>query len=105
MENDLDGLKALLNHDFALNHRLRDLGDELRRRADALRKEREKPSPADPAPGDDDKPEVEVKSLYLPRHLNTASEVQGLIDQLTDHLRSMKAGASIRLDCKVIDDK
>jgi hypothetical protein len=105
VETDLDGLKTLLNHDFTLNHRLRDLGDELHRRAEAIRKEREKPARTDPAGGDEDKPDVEVKSLFLPQSLSTTREVQDLIDQLNDHLRAMKAGSKLRLDCKVIDDK
>jgi hypothetical protein len=106
-DNDLEGLKALLNHDFTLNHRLRDLGDELRRRAATIRQERDKSAPADPETDDSTTPklEVEVKAIYLPRSLGTPREVQDLIDQLQEHLRAMKAGASIRLDCKVLDDK
>ncbi|MBU6179175.1 MAG: hypothetical protein KGR69_05890, partial [Verrucomicrobia bacterium] len=103
--HDLDGLKTLLNHDFTLNHRLRDLGDEFRRRADAIRKERDKPVPPPPTPEDLPKPELEVKTVYLPRHLGSVREVQDLIDQLTEHLRALKAGASIRIECKVFEEK
>jgi hypothetical protein len=101
---DLAGLRKLLNHDFELNHRLRDLGDQVAESAskhraarDAAAKEKAKESGAG-------EPKAKEETLYLPLVLDSAQEIEALIKQLTTHLDAIKAGTSLHLKCHILDD-
>jgi hypothetical protein len=106
VEGDASGLRDLLNHDFTLNHRLRDLGLQFKAKAaEKLAKliaaEKQKPEPeAEAKP----KAEVQAKQLFLPVSLSSAKEVEDLIQQLNDYLAAIRAGSSLRITCRIIDD-
>ena len=106
VEGNAGGLRDLLNHDFTLNHRLRDLGMQFKAKAaEKLAKliaaEKQKPEPeAEAKP----KTEVQAKQLFLPGSLNSAQQVEDLIQQLNDYLAAIRAGSSLRITCRIIDD-
>lgn len=104
---DADGLDELLNHDFTLNHQLRDLAQQLREKSEARRAAIEAREKDKDEEGGEDEPDVEVeaKPLYLPQSLQSAQEVENLIQQLGDVLSEMKAGKPLRINCRIIDDR
>lgn len=106
---DADGLDELLNHDFTLNHQLRDLAQRLREKAEARRAARaaseKKEGGEEGEEGEKPKVEVETKPLFLPNSLQTTQEIEDLIRQLDDFLAEMKAGTPLRINCRILDDR
>lgn len=100
-EDGIAGLKALLNHDFAINHRLRELEDHLRRKA------AEATSVKQPKVADDkaDEAECQHETLYLPVILSSAAEVEDLGRQLNDYLAKFEAGEKLKITCQLMSDK
>ena len=103
-EPDLDGLRKLLNRDFELNHRLRELGEQFTHKANESRLTREaaakvkaKASTYGPTP-------VKDEFILLPEFLNSAQQIEALIQQLTHHLSAIKAGTPLRLRCRMMDN-
>jgi hypothetical protein len=107
VEPDANGLRDLLNHDFTLNHRLRDLALQMRENAAARRAARvttERREEEEEA-GGEPMVEVETRPLFLPPAIHTAQEVEDLIQQLNEFLASIRAGASLRITCRILDDR
>jgi hypothetical protein len=99
--NDIEGLKMLLNHDFAINHRLRALEDHLKEKA------KDTPPPKPPEDDEDDQDDGEVKkeTLYLPLSLTSATEIEGLGRQLDEYLAKFQAGEKLKITCQLMSDQ
>lgn len=96
-EGDLDGLKALLNRDYEINHRLPELERHMAARVEEARaKRQEQTEVEDPAP-------IKEHVILLRSKFRSAHEIESLIKDLTRHLEAIKAGAPIQLVCKIID--
>jgi hypothetical protein len=105
---DADGLRDLLNHDFDLNHQLRDLAKQLGENAMSRRAEREKASKQkEEEEEEEEKPkeEIETKQLFLTPNLQTEQEIENLIRQLSEFLTTIKAGTQLRISCRILDDR
>lgn len=102
---DADGLRDLLNHDFTLNHQLRELETRLRETASKRPSGHEEPGD-DGGEGKepDDKPGPLQKTLLLPKDIRTAKEVEDLIKQLNAYLAAMRAGSEIKITCSILQD-
>ena len=99
---DLAGLRKLLNRDFDLNHRLRELGRLVSTKAGERRQTREAKSTATHDAGPVALPGITEERLLLPESLESAQEIKALIDQLSSHLAAMEAGTPLRLTCQII---
>jgi len=101
---DLAGLRKLLNRDFDLNHRLRELSRQLVIKASDRRQAREPKTPTkeEAAPGDG--PSVTEELLLLPKSLDSAQQIKALIEQLSSHLAAIEAGTPLRLTCQIIHE-
>lgn len=99
---DPQGLRELLNHDFTINHRLRELVAGI---ADlAAQGDRKKEAEAGAGQGDKDgaKEQPETTTIILPESLETPQEIESLIDQLSGHLASIRAGKKVLLKCQIL---
>ncbi|MDC0275413.1 BREX system P-loop protein BrxC [Verrucomicrobiales bacterium] len=99
VQGDLGGLKALLNHDYALNHRLRDLEDHLKEKA------KETPPPKPPEDDDGGEGEVQNETLLLPATLSSANDVENLGQQLQDYLAKFQAGEKLKITLQLMSNK
>jgi hypothetical protein len=98
---DLNGLKKLLNSDYALNHTLRELEKQVGVKAAEARKLRaEAAKKADPK----SKQETKEETVLLPRVLESADQIESLVRQFASYLDQIRGGASIRLTCRLLED-
>ena len=99
----LAGLRLLLAHAYDLNERLRALGAEIAKRAEANRLSRQRPA----APTDQAEPAAPTEApteihLYIPAGLASSTEVKQLIDQLQIYHNQMAGGKRLRLVTKIL---
>jgi hypothetical protein len=80
-DGNLDGLKKLLNHDYSLNHRLRDLAEALRRRAQERRSEQEREQEQEE---EDEGGEETVKEtiVMVPAVFKSVAQLEALVAEL-----------------------
>lgn len=98
--DDIEGLKTLLNHDYAINHRLRALEDHLKAKAkDATAP---KPSKISEDGGDG---KIQNETLYLPVALSSATEVEELARQLEEYLARFQAGEKLKITLQLMGGK
>tara|TARA_R110002096_G_scaffold70955_3_gene169921 strand:- start:102 stop:2129 length:2028 start_codon:yes stop_codon:yes gene_type:complete len=98
-QDDIEGLKTLLNHDFSINYRLRELEDHLKENA------KKDPAPAPAPPREEDDEEVQKETLLLPATLSSSAEVEELGRQLDDYLAKFRAGEKLKITCQLMSDK
>lgn len=103
---DLNGLRDLLNHDFDLNHQLRDLAKKLHESANAKRDEKQIAN-REKQQEDGGKPAVPIESkpLFLSPILQSEQEIENLMQQLTEFLTTMRAGTPLRITCRILDER
>jgi hypothetical protein len=88
----LDGLRELLNHDYSVNQKLRDIEETLKQKAASRRKLLvEKP---------DDAPVVE-KELAIPSSIESLPALESLIADLQAFLKAFNAGQKLRVTCQI----
>jgi hypothetical protein len=97
---DVQGLRELLNHDFNINHRLRELEGKIVTLITKGDREKEEGDRAGDQEGDQQN--SETATLILPESLETAQDIESLIDQLSGHLASIKAGKKVLLKCQLL---
>lgn len=97
---DVQGLRELLNHDFNINHRLRELEGKIGTLVTKGEREKEEGGRTGDQEGDQRK--SETATLLLPESLETAQDIESLIDQLSGHLASIKAGKKVHLKCQLL---
>jgi hypothetical protein len=102
---DLDGLRDLLNHDFKLNHQLRELAKQLRDSALAGRTERKETTTQKEDDRENPPVEVEFKQLFLYPVLQSEQEITNLMQQLEGFLAAIKEGTRMRITCRIIDNR
>ena len=101
---DADGLRELLNHDYTLNHRLRELDSKVAEKATEYRLMRKAKQEEENKSGDKQKDKVKEETLLLPLSLDSAKQIKALIEQLNTHLAAIEAGTQLRLTCQIIHD-
>jgi hypothetical protein len=98
---DLNGLKKLLNSDYAINHTLRELEKQVGVKAAEARKLRaEAAKKVDPK----SKQEAKEETVLLPQVLESADQIESLVRQFSSYLDQIRGGASIRLTCRLLED-
>lgn len=101
---DADGLRNLLNHDFTLNHRLRELGSMIERQAAESRAQRNAAKPESQVHDEEPSTTHRAETLILPASLDSASQVRDLIEQLKVHLAALESGAQLRLTYQILTE-
>ena len=101
---DVDGLRDLLNHDFTLNHRLRELQTKVAEDAATYRAKRKEQQEQEKGEDDEGGEETKQESLMLPAAIDSAQQIKDLIEQLNTHLAAIEAGTKLRLTCQVIQE-
>jgi len=102
--SDVAGLRALLSHEYSLNHQLRSLGASMEDRAKKHRADRDAQGTLNPAgePPAGGGAEVSEKTLLLPSSLNNAKEIETLIAQLSAYLDTIQTGVKVRINCRFV---
>lgn len=101
---DADGLRDLLNHDYTLNHRLRELETTIAEKAAAARANRKAKQEEQKKSGDKDGNKIKEETLLLPVSLDSSKQIKDLIEQLNTHLAALEAGTKLRLTCQIIQE-
>jgi len=103
-EATLDGLKKLLNHDYSLNHRLRDLALAVAAKAKVRRDERKKVKDEDDN-GKDEGGAVTVKetTVMIPTVFQSASQIETLVAELNKLRSQIDKQTRIRIVWKEIE--
>jgi len=101
---DADGLSNLLNHDFTLNHRLRELVSKVAEQAAEYRTQKKAEQKETKKGGGKDADKTKEETLLLPGSLDSAQQIKDLIEQLRTHLSTMEAGTALRLTCQIIQE-
>ncbi len=101
---DADGLRDLLNHDYTLNHRLRDLEAKVAEDAATYRAKRKAKQEEEKKSGDKEGDKIKQETLLLPVSLDSAKQIKDLIEQLNTHLAALEAGTNLRLTCQIIQE-
>jgi hypothetical protein len=91
VEGTLDGLKKLLRQDYAINKRLRDLAENVRKKAAEYRTAREQTIESNGA-ANDTEPQVSETEVLVPKVFSSVKEIDLLIAELTK-LRLRVSGA------------
>lgn len=101
---DADGLRDLLNHDFTLNHRLRELGTKVAEEAAEYRTKQKAKLEEGKKDGGEKGDKTKEETLLLPGSLESAQQIKDLIEQLNAHLSAIEAGTPLRLTCQIIQE-
>jgi hypothetical protein len=101
---DADGLRDLLNHDFTLNHRLRELESKVAEQAAEYRAKKKAKQEEEKKSGGKEGDKTKEETLLLPVSLESAQQIKDLIEQLNAHLSAIEAGTHLRLTCQIIQD-
>ena len=100
VEPSLEGLRELLNHDYTVNHQIRELETTLRGKAAAHRQARQKADEEARSSGKAGEP-VEERPLHIPAVIESETQLEGLVKALTDFLNVFRAGQRLRLTCQL----
>jgi len=98
----LDGLKKLLNHDYSLNHRLRDLALAVTAKATVQRDERKKENDED-GRDEDDTVTVKETTVMIPTVFQSASQIETLVTELNKLRSQIDKKTRIRIVWKEIE--
>lgn len=101
---DADGLRDLLNHDYTLNHRLRELETKVAEQAADARAKRKAKQDEGKKSGEKGGEKIKEETLLLPVSLDSAQQIKNLIEQLSAHLAALEAGTPLRLTCQIIQE-
>jgi hypothetical protein len=101
---DADGLRDLLNHDYTLNHRLRELETKVSEQAADARSKRKAKQEEEKKSGEKGGEKIKEETLLLPVSLDSAQQIKNLIEQLSAHLAALEAGTPLRLTCQIIQE-
>jgi hypothetical protein len=101
---DADGLRDLLNHDFTLNHRIRELEAKVKEQAAEYRAKKNAKHEESGLDGVTVTEKIKEETLLLPVSLDTAQQIKDLIEQLSAHLSAIEAGTALRLNCQIIQE-
>lgn len=101
---DADGLRDLLNHDYTLNHRLRELETTIADKAANSRATRKAQQDGEKKSGENGGEKIIEETLLLPVSLDSAKQIKDLIEQLNSHLATLEAGTPLRLTCQIIQE-
>jgi hypothetical protein len=89
-----------LNHDYTVNHQIRELETTLRGKAAAHRQARQKADEEARSSGKAGEP-VEERPLHIPAVIESETQLEGLVKALTDFLNVFRAGQRLRLTCQL----
>jgi hypothetical protein len=98
-DGTLDGLKKILRNDFLLNSRLRDLADNVARKAAENRAARDKEREAN----GEDQVEISESELVVPKVFKSSNQIDLLIVELTKLRARISSSLSVRIKWKEID--
>ncbi len=101
---DADGLRDLLNHDYTLNHRLRELGTKVSDHATDARAKKKAKQDQEKKSGEKAGEKIKEETLLLPVSLDSVKQIKDLIEQLNAHLAALEAGTQLRLTCQIIQE-
>jgi len=103
-DGTLDGLKKLLNHDYSLNYRLRDLADAVVAKAKERRSERERDRDRE-REGDAIGENVTVKetTVMVPTVFESADQIESLVTELRKLRTQIGEKTRIHIIWKEID--
>jgi hypothetical protein len=96
----LAGLRELLNHDYTINHQIRQLESRVRAKAGEHRQARQDAVEAARKAGEDLGP-VDEKSLVLPAIIETETQLEGLVKALTEFLNAFRSGQRLRVTWEI----
>jgi hypothetical protein len=100
VEPSLEGLRELLNHDYTVNHQIRELESTVRTKAAEHRQARQAAAGAAAKAGEGPAP-AEEKSLILPAVIETEPQLEALMKTLTEFLNAFRAGQRLRVTCQL----
>ena len=100
VEPSLEGLRELLNHDYTVNHQIRELESTVRTKAAEHRQARQAAAEAAAKAGEGPAP-AEEKSLVLPAVIETEPQLEALMKTLTEFLNAFRAGQRLRVTCQL----
>lgn len=100
VEPSLEGLRQLLNHDYTVNHQIRELESTVRTKAAEHRQARQVAAEAAAKAGEGPAP-AEDKSLILPAVIESEPQLEGLVKTLTEFLNAFRAGQRLRVTCQL----
>jgi len=100
VEPSLEGLRELLNHDYTVNHQIRELESTVRSKAAEHRQARQAAAEAAAKAGEGPAP-AEDKSLVLPAVIESEPQLEGLVKTLTEFLNAFRAGQRLRVTCQL----
>ena len=98
-DGTLDGLKKIVRNDFSLNSRLRDLADNVAKKAAKNRAARAK----EPEPNGGPKVEISESELVVPKVFKSANQIDLLIAELNKLRARISSAVSVRIKWKEID--
>jgi hypothetical protein len=98
-DGTLDGLKKILRNDFSLNARLRDLADNVAKKAAENRAARDKDRQANGK----DQVEISESELVVPKVFKSANQIDLLVAELNKLRARISSAVSVRIKWKEID--
>jgi len=103
-DTTLDGLKQLLNHEYSLNHRLRDLATNLAAKA-KIRREEQKTSKKEDEKDENGENPVTVKetTVIIPKVFKSAGQIETLVAELNKLRIQIDKQTRIRIVWKEIE--
>lgn len=96
--SSLDGLKKLIAHEYSLNHQLRELAANVKKRGEECRAAKEKERERE-----DDKPKITEADVIVPRVFKSPEEIDMLVAELNKLRSRLSASKQIRINWKEID--
>jgi septum formation inhibitor MinC len=100
VEPSLEGLRELLNHDYTVNHQIRELESTVRTKAAEHKQSRQAAAEAAAKAGKGPAP-AEDKSLILPAVIESEPQLESLVKTLTEFLNTFRAGQRLRVTCQL----
>ncbi|MDM7986252.1 MAG: BREX system P-loop protein BrxC [Smithella sp.] len=103
-DTTLDGLRQLLNHEYSLNHRLRELAATVAAKA-KMRKEEQKKSKKEEARDENGETIVTVKetTVIIPKVFQSANQIETLVEELKKLRSQINKQTRIRIVWKEIE--
>ena len=98
-DGTLDGLKKILRNDFSLNSRLRDLADNVAKKAAENRAAKAKVTEPNGGP----QVEISESELVVPKVFKSANQIDLLIAELNKLRARISSALSVRIKWKEID--
>jgi hypothetical protein len=98
-DGTLDGLKKILRNDFSLNARLRELADNVAKKATENRAAKAKATETNGGP----KAEISESELVVPKVFKSANQIDLLIAELNKLRARISSAVSVRIKWKEID--